>query len=77
MEKMFGPMMQEFFSRMSEEDRQKMKACCEKMVSMCPCCNMKDMPEEDKKAMMEKMQSFCGSKMGMMSSFVECAGLSK
>jgi uncharacterized membrane protein YbaN (DUF454 family) len=77
MEKMFGPMMQEFFSRKSEEDKQKIKACFETMSAMCPCSNLKGMSEEDKKAMMEKMQSFCGDKMGMMSSFVQCAGSSK
>ena len=77
MEKMFGPMMQGFGNSLSEEDKQKMKACCEKMAAMCPCCNMKDMSEEDKKAMMEKMQSFCGDKMGMMSSFIQCAGSPK
>jgi hypothetical protein len=71
MEKMFGSMMQGFFNGMSEEDKQTMKACCEKMVAMCPCCTMKDMPDEDKKAMMEKMRSFCSDKMGMMSSFVQ------
>ena len=70
MENFFGSMMQGLGNSMSEEDKQKMAA-------MCPCCNMKDMPEEDKKAMMEKMQSFCGDKMGMMSSFVQCAGSSK
>jgi hypothetical protein len=63
MEKMFGPMMQGFMSSMSNEDKNKMKACFEKMTAMCPCCNMKDMPEEDKKAMMEKMKSCCGSMM--------------
>jgi len=77
MEKMFGPMMHGFFSSMSEEDKQKMKACFEKMAAICPCSNMKEMSEEDKKAMMEKMKSFCGDKMGMMSSFVQCAGSSK
>jgi hypothetical protein len=77
MEKVFGLMMQGFGNSLSEEDKQKMKACCEKMVSICPCCNMKDMPEEDKKAMMEKMKSFCGDKMGMMSSFIQCAGSPK
>jgi len=78
MEKILGPMMQGFFSSMSEEDKQKIKACCEKMAAMCPCCSMKNMTEiEDKKAMMEKMQSFCGDKMGMMASFVQCAGSSK
>lgn len=62
MEKMFGPMMQGFFSGMSEEDKNKMKSCCEKMAAMCPCGYMKDMSEEDKKALMEKMKSCCGSK---------------
>jgi hypothetical protein len=77
MEKMFGSMMQGFFNDMSEEDKEKMKACCEKMVAMCPCGSMKDMSEEDKKAMMEKMGSFCGDKMGMMSSFIQGAGVAK
>ncbi|MCX5845862.1 MAG: hypothetical protein NTW12_05815 [Deltaproteobacteria bacterium] len=77
MEKLFGPMMQGFFSSMAEEDKNNMKACFEKMTAMCPCSNMKDMSEEDKKAMMEKMKSFCGSKMGMMSSILECPGMSK
>ncbi|MDD5170750.1 MAG: hypothetical protein PHN75_18180 [Syntrophales bacterium] len=74
MEKMFGTMMQGFFNGMSGEDKKKMQASCEKMAAMCPCGNMKDMSEEDKKAMMEKMQSFCGDKMGMMSSCVQCTG---
>lgn len=71
MEKMFGSMMQGIFKVMSEEDKQQMKACCEKMVAMCPCGNMTDMTDEDKKAMMEKMRSFCGDKMGRMSSFIQ------
>jgi len=71
MEKMFGSMMQGFFNGMPEEDKEKMKACCEKMAAMCPCGNMKGMPEKDKSAMMEKMQSFCGDKMGKRSSFVQ------
>ncbi|MFA5181029.1 MAG: hypothetical protein WC405_06880 [Syntrophales bacterium] len=77
MEKMFGSMMQGFFNGKSEEDKEKMKACYEKMVATCPCGNMKDMPEEDKKAMMEKMRSCCGDKMGMMSSFVQGVGAVK
>jgi hypothetical protein len=77
MEKVFGLMMQGFGNSLSEEDKQKMKACCEKMVSIYPCCNMKDMPEEGKTAMMEKMKSFCGDKIGMMSSFIQCAGSQK
>jgi hypothetical protein len=62
MEKMFGPMMQGVFSSMSEEDQNKMNACFEKMTAMCPCSDMKNMSEEDKKSMMEKMKSFCGSR---------------
>ncbi len=77
MEKMFGPMMQGFFSSMSDEDKHKMKDCFEKMAEICPCSNVKDMSEEDKKAMMEKMKSFCCSKMGMMSSIGGCTGCSK
>ncbi len=56
MEKMFGSMMQGFMSSMSKDDKNKMTA-------MGPSCNMKAMPEEDKKAMMEKMNACCGSKM--------------
>jgi hypothetical protein len=77
MEKMLEQMMQGFLSGMTENDKQKMKDCCAKMAAMCPCGTIKDMPEEDKKAMMEKMKSFCGDKMGMMSSFVQSAGLQK
>jgi hypothetical protein len=77
MEKIFEQIMEGFFCGMTEEDKQKMKACCTKMAATYPCCNIKDMSEEDKKAMMEKMQSFCGDKSGVMSSFARCAGLSK
>jgi hypothetical protein len=42
----------------SENDKKKMMACGEKMASMCPCVKMKEMSEEEKKAMMEKMSSF-------------------
>ena len=63
MEKMFGSMMQGLMTGMSKDDKNKMKACFEKMTAMCPSCNMKNMPEEDKKAMMEKMNACCGSKM--------------
>lgn len=75
MEKMFGPMMKEFLGGMSEEDQQKMKACMDSMAAKCPCAGMQDMPEEDKREMMEKMKSFCGSKMQMMSSFAKRSGL--
>jgi len=70
MERMFSSMMQGFLTGMSEENK-------EKMAAMCPCGNMKDMPEVDKKAMMEKMRSCCGDKMGMMSSFIPGAAAAK
>ncbi len=55
MEKVFGQMMQELFGSLSEEDRQKMKAGCEKMAAMCPCMDMKNAPDASMKAMMENM----------------------
>jgi hypothetical protein len=61
--------MSEFMKGISENDKKRMMACGEKMASMCPCLKMKEMSEEEKKAMMERMMSFCGSKMEMMSSF--------
>lgn len=75
MKKMFGPMMEEFLKGMSEEDQQKMKTCFDAMAAKCPCADMPDMSEEAKREMMEKMKSFCGSKMQMMSSFPKCSGL--
>ena len=68
MEKRVGPMMKRFFGSMSEEDRQRMKACCEEMAMMCPCTTMAEGPESAKMGMMENMKSFCDSKMGTMSS---------
>ncbi len=59
MEKTFGPMMHGFFHGMEEDEKRKMMACFEKMAVMCPCMDMKDMPEQDKRAVMEKMKSFC------------------
>jgi hypothetical protein len=75
MEKAFSSIMSEFMKGISENDQKRMMACGEKMASMCPCMKMKDMSEKDKKAMMEKMMSFCGSKMEMMSSFFKKMGL--
>jgi len=72
MEKIFSSMIQEFFNGMSEEDKNKMKSCFENMAEIFTCCNIKDMPEEDGKAMMTKMKSFCESKMGKMSSIGGC-----
>jgi len=59
---------------MSEDERKKMLACGEKMAAMCSCVNWKDMPEEEKKAMMEKMMSFCNGKMERMSDFFKKMG---
>ena len=77
MKKMFSTMMEGFakgMSGMSEEDKKRMMACGEQMAGMCPCVNWKDMSEEEKKAMMEKMMSFCSGKMEMMSSFFKKMG---
>ncbi len=74
MEKTFSTIMSEFMKGISEDDKKKMMACKEKMASMCPCPKMKEMSEEEKKAMMEKMMSFCGDKMEMMSSFFKKMG---
>jgi hypothetical protein len=44
------------------------------MAAMCSCVNWKDMPEEEKKAMMEKMRSFCNGKMEGMADFFKKMG---
>jgi hypothetical protein len=59
METMFGRMMEGCMKGMSAEDRQKMIG---KMSAMCPCIG-KDLSEEGRKAIQEKMKAFCGSKM--------------
>jgi hypothetical protein len=74
MEKTFSSIMSEFMKDISENDKKRMMACGEKMVSMCPCAKMKEMSEEEKKAIMEKMMSFCDRKMEMMSSFLKKMG---
>jgi excinuclease UvrABC nuclease subunit len=74
MEKTFSSIMSEFMKGLSENDKKRMMACGEKMASMCSCPKMKEMSEEEKKAMVEKMMSFCGSKMEMMSSFLKQMG---
>jgi len=63
MEGMFQRVMQGFCGNLSDDDKRKMSDCCEKMAVFCPCGAMKDMAEADKKAMMEKMKSFCGNAM--------------
>ncbi len=42
MEKMFEQRMRGFFRGMTEEDRRKMKACCERMTQMSQGCNLKE-----------------------------------
>ncbi len=74
MEEMFSSMMAGFIKGMSEDDKKKMMACGEKMATMCPCFNWKDLSEEEKKAMMEKIMSFCDSKMETMSTFFKKMG---
>jgi len=75
MERMFSSMMAGFMKGMSGDDKKRMMACGEKMAAMCSCVNWKDMSEEQKKAMMEKMMSFCNSKMEAMSGFFKKMGL--
>jgi hypothetical protein len=81
MEKMFSSMMERFTNGqratsggMSEEDKKKMKACGEQMVSMCPCMTGKEMSEAEKKAMAERMMACCGSAKEMMSGFFKKMG---
>lgn len=75
MEGMFSSMMAEFMKGMSENDKKRMMACGEKMAGMCSCVNRKDMSQEEKKAMTEKMMSFCKSKMETLSAFFKKMGV--
>ena len=75
MEGMFSSTMAGFMKGMSENDKKRMMACGEKMAAMCSCINRKDISEEEKKAMIEKMMSFCNSKMKTMSAFFKKMGL--
>lgn len=52
MEKMFSTIMAGFMKGGQEEDLKKM------MIDMCPCLNLKNLSEEEKKALQEKMMSF-------------------
>lgn len=69
MEKAFDHMMNGFFGNVSDANKQKVKICYDKMVALCPCMNMKDVPEDIRKSIKERMKSCCGDKMEMMSSF--------
>jgi hypothetical protein len=73
MKKMFGQTMHGFFNSISEVDKQKMKTCYEKVTGMCPCMNIKDVPEEAKEVMKESMKSFCGGMMERMSACLDKA----
>jgi hypothetical protein len=74
MEKMFSSMMAGFTKGMSDEDKKKMMDFGERMAGMCSCTTLKQMSEEEKKAMKEKMMSFCRGKMETMSGFFKKTG---
>lgn len=74
MEAMFGKMMEGCVKSISEEDKKKMMACGKKMAEMFSSTGMKDMTEEGKKAMREKMMACCGSKIDQMSVCFKKAG---
>jgi hypothetical protein len=75
MKRMFNSMMAWFMKGMSENDKKRVMACGEKMAAMCSCINRKDISEEEKKAIIEKMVSFCNSKMETRSAFFKKMGL--
>jgi hypothetical protein len=74
METMFSKMMEGCMKGMSEEDKKKMMACGEKMAAMFSCTGMKEMTEDGKKAMRQKMMACCGSKMEQMSACFKKTG---
>jgi Na+/phosphate symporter len=69
MEKMFSSTMAGFMKGMSEHDKKRILKCGEEIAAMCSGIRRKGMSEEEKKAMMEKMMSFCNGKMEKMSDF--------
>jgi len=88
MKKMFSSMMEQFMKGMpkpkvalwpvilwsSEEDKKKMMDCGEHMAALCPCMPGKEMTEEEKKAMAERMMTCCGGIKEMMSAFFKKRG---
>ena len=74
MKKMFSTMMEGFTKGMSEEDKKKMKDLEERMTGMCSCMPGKEMTEEEKKAMAERMMTCCGGTKEMMSTFFKKTG---
>ncbi len=67
MEAMFGKMMEGCMKGMSEEDKKKMMAFGEKMAAMFSSTGMKDMTEDGKKAMREKIDGVLREQDGAMS----------
>lgn len=81
MKKMFSSMMAGFTNDqrvtsggMSEEDKKKMVDFGEKMAGMCSCVTGKEMTDEEKKAMAERMMGCCGGAKEMMSTFFKKMG---
>jgi hypothetical protein len=66
---MFSSIMAGFMKGLSENDRKIMTDCREKMADLYPCLRLKDLSEEDKKAMQERMMSFCVGQMETLSTF--------
>ena len=63
MEAMFTTMMEGCLKGMSEEDQKRMMACGAKMAAMCPCMGTKELSDEGRKDMRDKMMAFCGSEL--------------
>jgi hypothetical protein len=75
MKGMFEQMKQGFFDQWSEEDKQKMKICFEKMAAMCANLDREDTPDNAGDARKEHMKSFCSGMMEMMSACFHKANL--
>jgi hypothetical protein len=74
MKNMFSSMMERFTKGMSEEDKQKMMECGQKMVAICPCLPGKKTSGEEKRVMAEQMMACCGGMKEMMSGFFKRTG---
>ena len=74
MKEIFSSMMEGFTKGMPEEDKKKMMDFGKKMVGMCPCMGVKEMTDDEKKAMAERMMACCGSAKEMMSGFFKQTG---
>jgi hypothetical protein len=74
MKKMFSSIMAGFTRGMSEDKKKKIVNFGEKMASMCSCTTGKEMSEEERKAMAERMMACCGGAKEMMSSFFKRMG---